>query len=246
VIVLNASSTLNGPSGVDVASATAGIAGASGPGSNSGSIGSIGGVGSTNVDSQKTIAGSGTAVYSLKGQILDISFLDTNGALVCHNISRDSWTSGGGVISISGDREISAVAEDEELNNLDIDFSYLASSNLSNSIASNFFGGPGNAASTNTNSNNNNNNNNGSDVNNNNSAANNQYDDSIFGAPPVAPSSASSVAGANAGFMNTFNPATFGQSFDETAAKSSNKTNKSLNTSSYIIKSINKTLTIFF
>ncbi len=193
VVVLNAANQISGPSGTESAVDDGGIAGAT----------------NDTPPTQNTIQPSGS-IYSLKGQILDISFLDSNGALVCNNIAREVLQSGGSLIgstggggggSGGGDRKASwsEVAEDD---NLDIDFSYLASSNLSNSIASNFFGS--NAASgTGTDS--------SSDVNNNTNAASNQNDDNLLSG--------------NSAFMNSFNQATFGQSFDET--KAPNKTNKS-------------------
>ncbi len=182
VVVLNAANQISGP--IEAVVDDGGIAGATNDAPRT----------------KNTIQPSGT-IHSLKGQILDISFLDTNGALVCNNIARDCLIGSGA----SSERKASDsdVTEDD---NLDIDFSYLASSSLSNSIASNFFGGSSSLG-------NNNNNGGSSDLNNNNNAASNQNNDD-------------NLLGGGSAFMTTFNQANFAQSFDE-SSKPSNKTNKS-------------------
>jgi hypothetical protein len=92
-----------------------------------------------------TIAPTGV-IHALKGQIVDIAFLDINGNLLSQtsytSSSESSYQKRQTFQSSSG---VNQVADD--LNDLDIDFSYLSNNAVSNSIAENF-GGSSNSAST--------------------------------------------------------------------------------------------------
>jgi hypothetical protein len=81
-------------------------------------------------------------VHSLKGQLLDIAFLDINGNLIPQNLTDSS--------SSYNKRQTyhqSGQAADD-IADLDIDFSYLASNTLGNSIAENFGGATSSAGGT--------------------------------------------------------------------------------------------------
>ena len=167
---------------------------------------------------QSSICPSGT-VFQMKGQVLDVSFMDVNGCVVCSAISNAYEPAGLGASNADGS---SAHANNEDDLNaaLDIDFAYLTNANISNSIAENFYSSPKanqtNNPATNYLPSNGDLNNNSNNASNNNDNGNNENNS-------PSPYSANNNATA---FMNSFNQTSnLTQSFDET--KAPNKTNKS-------------------
>lgn len=95
---------------------------------------------------QAIVSPTGT-IHTLKGQILDISFLDVMGNLLSNSNTSKSPTS-----TSSNPSTNSKANNDQDLSNLDIDFSYLSTSQVSNSIADNFYGSSVCTANNNSNS----------------------------------------------------------------------------------------------
>lgn len=147
-------------------------------------------------------------VHSLKGQILDISFLDINGNLLSTTEDTTSSTKAPQSANSGSNTDLQS-NDDFDIN----EFTYLSDSHLSNSIANNFYGAPTTASSTN----------NSSTINSNTSSS---FNDSGI-------NNSSPTSGTTSSFVNPFsNQPSIEETFKQTAAttastnNSSNKTNK--------------------
>lgn len=163
---------------------------------------------------ERTICPSGT-VYSLKGQLVDISFLDLSGNTInskCEHEFGGSGTGGASSLSSSSRTKSNTATSNNELDDdddLDIDLAELSVNNISNSIADNFYSS---SATTN-----NNNTNKEASTNNTSSSANSEF--TTFSSNNFDNETSSPMHASNA-FMTSFGG-------PEEPVKSSNKTNKS-------------------
>ncbi len=160
----------------------------------------------------KSISPSGTT-YSLKGQVIDVSFIDLNGNLISSSNAAQQQTpnqiSDIGLHNHKKDSSSKDEIEEEDLNNLDIELDFLTTNSIiSNSIAENFYS---------------------SSTTNNNQSENKDSSGNLLGIENDN-TNLNSSAPFMSSFSNILNSSnnTFAQSFDETKTSSKQSKSKSI------------------